>query len=116
LVRGEFGLAPADFLRVHDLVGLAFLEDAVLMNAARMREGIFADDRLAALHDESAHARDETRAFHDLAGVHAGVEAAEKITARLERHHDFLEGRVARALADAVDGAFDLARAGADGG
>ena len=34
------------------------------------------------------------------------------VAARLERHHDFFERSVARALADAVDGALDLPRAG----
>ena len=41
---------------------------------------------------------------------------AEKIAARFEGHDDFLHGGVAGALADAVDGAFDLARPVADGG
>ena len=35
-------------------------------------------------------------------------------TARLQQHHDLLERGVAGALADAVDRAFDLARAGLD--
>ena len=35
---------------------------------------------------------------------------------RLERHDDFFERGVARALAEAVDGTFDLARAACDGG
>ena len=34
------------------------------------------------------------------------------VAARLERHHDLFERRVARAFADAVDGALDLPRAG----
>src|SRR6185436_18079190 len=33
-------------LRLHDLVSLAVLEDAVLMNSRFMREGVVADDRL----------------------------------------------------------------------
>ena len=41
---------------------------------------------------------------------------AEEIAARFDGHDDFLHGRVAGALADAVDGAFDLTRAVADGG
>ena len=43
------------------------------------------------------------------------VEIEERV-ARLQRHHDFFERAVARALADAVDGALDLARAGHHGG
>src|SRR3546814_13984591 len=37
-----------DILGLHDLVGLAVLEDAVLVNARFMGEGIGADDRLVA--------------------------------------------------------------------
>ena len=40
------------------------------------------------------------------------VVTIEERGARLERHHHFLERAVAGALADAVDGALDLARAG----
>ena len=58
----QFGSAPANFLRVHDLVGLALLENAVLMNAAGMGECILANDGFAALHDQSAHARDQAGA------------------------------------------------------
>ena len=36
--------------------------------------------------------------------------------ARVQQHHDLLERRVARALADAVDRALDLARAGLHAG
>ena len=38
------------------------------------------------------------------------------IVAHVRHHHDFLERGVAGPLADAVDRALDLARAGADGG
>ena len=41
---------------------------------------------------------------------------AEEVLARPERHHDLLERRVARALADPVDGALDLPGALHDGG
>ena len=41
---------------------------------------------------------------------------AEKLLARLDRHHDFLERAVAGAFADAVDRAFDLAGTGMHGG
>ena len=48
-------------------------------------------------------------------GVDARVEIEERI-ARLQRHDDFFERAVAGALADAVDGALDLPRAGDHGG
>jgi hypothetical protein len=40
----------------------------------------------------------------------------EQRVARVQRHHDLLERRVARAFPDAVDGDLRLARAGADAG
>ena len=43
------------------------------------------------------------------------VSQVEERVARLQRHHDFFERAVAGALADAVDRAFDLPRAGDDG-
>ena len=48
-------------------------------------------------------------------GVDAGPER-QHVVAHLHRHHDFFQRGVAGALADAVDGAFDLARAGAHAG
>ncbi len=101
---------------VHDFVGLALFQNAVLVDAAGVGEGVFADDGFAALDGEAAHAGDEAGAFDDFAGVDGAVEAAEEIAAGLEGHDDFLEGGVAGALANAVDGAFDLTGAVGDGG
>ena len=47
--------------------------------------------------------------------VDAGV-VRQRVGADLEGHHDLFERRVAGALADAVDGALDLAGAGLHGG
>src|SRR3990172_8985647 len=41
---------PADLAGVHDLVGLAHLEDAVLVDAGLVAEGVGTDDRLIRLH------------------------------------------------------------------
>ena len=49
----------------------------------------------------------------DLLGVHAGLGVVE-VLSRAQRHDDLFKARVARALADAVDRAFDLRRARAD--
>ena len=45
--------APADVLGAHDLVGLAVLEHAVLVDARLVRERVGADDRLVRLHRDS---------------------------------------------------------------
>jgi len=80
-----------------------------------MREGVGPDDGLVGLHRNAGDLREEPGRLVNLLGFDSGVKAVQ-ILARGERHDDFLHGRVARPLADAVDRAFDLARARADGG
>ena len=75
-----------------------------------VRERVAPDDRLVGLHDVARQARDEARRARELARRDRRVQARH-VAARGEQHHDLLERRVARALADAVDRALDLARA-----
>ena len=80
-----------------------------------MREGVPADDRLVVLHRERGHARDELRG----AGQHGRVDAGKErhgVAARPDRHDDLFQRGVSGALAEPVDGAFDLPRAGNDAG
>src|SRR5205807_1998550 len=93
--------APADILRAHDLVGLARLQHAVLVDAGSVREGVRADDGLVRLHDEAGDLRDEARSGHDVRGIEADVEM-EEITARLDRHDDLLDPRLEHA-AEEID-------------
>ena len=99
-----------------DLVGLAVLEDAVLMNARRVREGVGAHDRLVRGHGLAADFGDEARGAGDLLRVDARVETAERLLAQLDRHGDLLERAVARTLAQTVHAALDLERAVLNGG
>ena len=108
------GVQP-DRRGVHDLVGRALLEDAVLVDARLVGEGVAPDDRLVGLHRVAGQAADEAARAGDLARVDAGAQADVGL-ARVQEHHDLLERRVARALADAVDRALDLARAGQHAG
>src|SRR3989344_5892027 len=101
---------PANILGAHDFVGLAFFDNPVLMDAGLVREGIGADNCLVRLHRKTGDARDQARGWHDLGGVDTRV-AAEKTAPRTPPHHDLLERGVAGALAEAIDGAFPLARA-----
>ena len=59
--------------------------------------------------------RDELRGPRQHGGVDIGP-IRQHVVAHLHRHHDLLERGVAGALADAVDGAFDLPDAGAHAG
>ena len=66
---------PADVLGAHDLVGVARLQHAVLVDARRVRERVGADDRLVRLDDEAGRLRDQARRRDDLRRVDADVEA-----------------------------------------
>ena len=109
-------LGDADLGRVHDLPGLAQLEDAVLVDAGAVAEGVLPDDRLVPLDGHAGELLDELAGSVDLLGVDVAVDVVEVVLARLDGHHDLLEGGVAGALADAVDGDLDLAGAVLDGG
>ena len=113
LSEHERALAKTDVLRLHDLVGRAMLEHTVLMDASFMRERILPHNGFVALHDEPRHLAEKLARGIDAGRVDAGFDAVE-VTTGLHRHHDFLERRVPRTLSDAVDGALDLARSGAD--
>ena len=91
------------------------LEHAVLMDAALVRERVPPDDRLVVLHRERGHRRHELRRPRQHGGVDAGP-VRQHVVAHPHRHHDFFERGIAGAFADAIDGAFDLAGAGAHAG
>ncbi len=90
-------------------------EHAVLVDAGLVGEGVFADDRLVALDVQACERADEAADGDELFGVDARGEG-EGVLAGLDSHDDFFQRGVAGAFADAVDGAFNLARAAADGG
>ena len=103
-------VVDADRRGGHDLVGRALLEHAVLVDAGLVLERVAAHDGLVGLHGVAGQAGDQPRGLGDLARVDLRREA-DVLLARLEQHHDLLQRRVARALAEAVDRALHLARA-----
>ena len=107
--RGEhdLGLTGADLFRVDDLIGVALLQHAVLMDAGGMRERVGTDDSLVHLHVDAGDGRNQAGSLEELAGVDVGV-GVKLLTVHLDAHDHFLHGRVARTLAQAVDGALDL--------
>jgi hypothetical protein len=58
-----------DRLGRHDLVGLAVREDAVLVDAGLMGEGVLADDGLVGLNAGAGDRRDEARGCVDPGGI-----------------------------------------------
>jgi hypothetical protein len=115
LAHDQRGLLHADVLRHHDLVGLRMLEHAVLVDAALVREGVAPDDRLVVLHRERGDGGNELRRPRQHLGVDGGP-IRHHVVAHPHRHHRLFQRSVAGALADAVDGAFNLPRAGAHAG
>ncbi len=83
----------------------------MLVDARFVREGVLANDCLVA-HDHAACGTSQQAAnAGQLGGVNASMQV-EQVRAHFQRHDDFFHRAVARALADAVDGTFNLACAG----
>src|SRR5690606_10512384 len=108
----RLGQADADW--VHDLVRLAMLEDAVLVDARLVGEGVLADDGLVALDHDAGQRRDHAARRVQLGRVDARADAV-IVAAGPQDHDDLFQRGVSGALADAVDGALDLARTALDG-
>ena len=98
LSEHDFVRGPAYVLGAHDFVGIATLQDAVLMNSGSMRESVGTHYRLVRLNHEPGDLGHQARGRHDLAGVDARLEV-EEIAAGAYRHYDFLERSIAGALA-----------------
>src|SRR5262245_2075276 len=105
----------ADRFGSHDLVGDAVLQHSVLVNSGFVRERVLAHDGLVGLHHHAGDVRERLARTEKLLGRHA-VFVGHQVFAHAQRHYYLFERRVAGALAYAVDGAFDLARSGGDGG
>jgi hypothetical protein len=98
-----------------DFVGEGVGEDAVLVDAGGVGEGVGTDDRLVRCGAE-ADAAGEHLAGGEEFGHDDVVGVGELVFADHEDGRDLFEGGVAGAFANAVDGAFDLADSGFDGG
>ena len=114
LAHGQRRFRQAHILGAHDLVGLGVLQHPVLVDACLMREGVLADDRLVVLDGEARDARDQAACLHDPCRIDAG-RIGHDVVAHAHGHDDFFQRGVARALAQPVDRALDLAGACGDG-
>jgi hypothetical protein len=85
------------------------------MNPRFMGERVTAHDRLVGLREHADFVGEQPAGAHDFARIHLAVEWHD-LRPHARRHDDLFERRVAGPLADPVDGAFDLSRAGLDGG
>src|SRR5450631_3438791 len=114
LTEHQAALGNAHALRLDDLVGGPLLEEAVLMDAGLVREGVGADDRLVRLDAYADDLGEQLARRKELLRLDAR-RVGEPVGAGLQDHDDLLERAVASPLADAVDRALDLTRAVLDG-
>src|SRR5215472_9692640 len=80
------------------------------MNAGFVREGVLPHQSLVWLGAEGDDRGQQLAARINFFGDDTSLEGI-FVAPGFERHYDLFESRVARTLADAVDGAFDLTRA-----
>ncbi len=73
--QDQGGFGDSDGRGVHDFVGLAFFQDAVLMDSGFVGEGVFADDGFVALDDQAGQCADHSAGGIDFGGVDAGIDA-----------------------------------------
>ena len=73
-------LRDADVRGVHDLVGPRVGDDAVLVDARLVREGVCADDGLARRDGDARDVAQQLARTVDLLGVHAGLGVVEVLS------------------------------------
>src|SRR5262245_44902616 len=103
----------ADRGRRYDLVRTRVLEHAVLVPPALVGEGIGAHDGLVRLNRDTGQALQHLAGRHDLFEVDPMLHLV-MVAAHRQGQRELLERRVAGPLADAIDAALDLPRAGLD--
>ena len=105
--QDDFRAGRANVRGVENLVGVARLQHAILMDPGGVREGVGADDGLVCLHVHTGDAAYEVARPRELLRDDAGVRV-ELVAVHLDGHDDLFEGGVAGALAKAVYRALDL--------
>ena len=99
--------------RLHDFVGGAVFQHAVLVDARCVAESVFPNDGLVGLNGHAGDAADHAAGPVDLSGV--GVDRnPEMVLPGIQSHDDFFQRGVAGPLADSVDAALHLAGAELD--
>ena len=104
-----------DRLGGHDLIGDLLLDQAVLVDARLVGEGVGPDDRLVRLDRDARDLRQEPRGLVDVLGLDPRMEA-EEVLPGLDGHDDLLHRAIPGPLADPVDRALHLARPVLHGG
>src|SRR5450755_1342407 len=108
LAKYNAAFSQTDRGSIHDFVGSALLENAILVDTRLMRERVRTDDRFVGLHEHARPRTDKAAGLMDLSSINAGPNCV-RILAGSQRHHHFLKRGVTGAFADTVNRAFDLA-------
>src|SRR3984885_13109094 len=114
LAEYESGIGHADGLRGHVFVGQRVLENAILVDAGFVGEGVASDDGLVGLHGHAGDLAQQLAGGEQMFGSDGSFVGIAIVT-NAEGHDNFFERGIAGALADAIDGAFNLAGSGGDG-
>ena len=111
----QLHLIQTDRFRGHDFVVFAVLQYAVLVDAGGVGEGAGTDDGFVGRNGHIANLADGLAGTPDFVVINAGADI-HNVFAHLDGHNHFFQRTVARALADTVHGAFNLASTGVDRG
>src|SRR5437763_2728038 len=96
--------------RRHYLVAKRIAENAVLVYSSFMREGVAANDCFIRLHAEAYDFGEQLASRIKFLGSYPALKG-QTVCAHVKRHDNLFKRCVARALAYAINGAFDLTRA-----
>src|SRR5947209_2123811 len=100
--------------RRHYLVAQRIAQNAVLVYASFVREGVAANYSFVRLHVKAYYLREQLARGIKLPGFYPALER-QTVCANMKRHDYLFKRSVARALAYAVDCALDLTRSGFNG-
>src|SRR6266566_417087 len=115
LAQDEFVCRNSHRLRSHDFIAQRIADYAVLVNPGFVRKRIAPDNCLVRLYAEADNLREQLTGRVDFAGIYAGFKR-QAISAHAHGHHNLFQRSVSSALANTVDGAFDLPRSGFNSG
>ena len=114
--KGHLTGFAANQFGIDDFISLHIFQNAVLVDAGRMGEGVDTDNGFVHGYGDAHQAGNQAACFIDLLGIQIVMEVPVIIFADQHSHCNFFQGGIARSFADAVYIAFHLAGTVLDGG
>ena len=109
LAQDQLGILYTDIPWLHDFIGFASCQHAMLMNTGLVCECVFTDNCLVARYEITSHSGQQVAGRRQSCGINADLDT-EVIGPGTKRHHNLFECTVTGALADTVKRAFNLCR------